>query len=55
MLRATTFVDGKGVPVAGGDGGTTLQYRCGRRKVRVASNGDNSGEWKGLTVKQWRR
>jgi hypothetical protein len=49
------FVDGEKAPVASGDGGTTLQYWCGEGKVRVASIGDNNGEWEGLTVKRWRR
>jgi hypothetical protein len=54
MLRAAAFVGGEGAPVAGSGGGMTLQCRCGRRKVRAASNGDNSGGWKGLTVKRRR-
>jgi hypothetical protein len=41
--------------VAGGDGGMTLKCRCGRGKVRAASNGDNDGGWEGLTVKRRRR
>jgi hypothetical protein len=54
MPRVAAFVGGEGAPVAGSDGGTTLQCRCEKRKVRAASNGDNSGGWKGLTMK-WRR
>jgi hypothetical protein len=54
MLRAAAFIGGEGAPMAGDDGGMTLQCRCRRRKVRAASNGDNDGGWKGLTVKRWR-
>jgi hypothetical protein len=43
MLRVAVFVGGEGVLVAGGDGGTGLQCRCRKRKVRAASNGDNGG------------
>jgi hypothetical protein len=46
---------GGGALVASGDGGTTLQCQCGRRKVRAASNGDNGGRWKGLIMKRRRR
>jgi hypothetical protein len=45
MLWAVTFINREGAPVADGDGGTTLQCRCGRGKVRAASNGDNGGGW----------
>jgi hypothetical protein len=45
MLRAATFVSGERAPVAGGDGGTTLQCQYGRVEVRAASNGDNGGRW----------
>jgi hypothetical protein len=55
MLRATAFIGGEGAPMAGDDGGMTLQCRCRRRKVRAASNGDNDGVWKGLTMKRRRR
>jgi hypothetical protein len=52
ILQAVAFVVREGAPVAGGDGGTALQCWCRRRKVRAASNGDNDGGWKGLTVKR---
>jgi hypothetical protein len=55
MLLVVAFVGGEGAPVASGDGGTTLQCRCGRRKVRVASYGDNGGGLKGLIVKRRRQ
>jgi hypothetical protein len=55
MLWVVVFIGGEGAPVAGGDGGTTLQCRRERGKVRVASNGDNNGRWEGLTVKRRRR
>jgi hypothetical protein len=54
MHRAAAFISGERTPVAGGDGGTTLQCRCGRGKVRVASTGDNGGGWEGLTLKRRR-
>jgi hypothetical protein len=50
-LRTMTFIGGERAPVASGDGGTGLQCRCGRGKVRAASIGENGGGWKGLTVK----
>jgi hypothetical protein len=49
-----TFVSGERAPVAGGDGGMTLQRRCRRGKVRVASIRDNGGRWEGLIVKRRR-
>jgi hypothetical protein len=55
MPWVAAFVGGEGAPVAGSDGGTTLQCCCEKRKVRAASNGDNSGGWKGLTMKRRRR
>jgi hypothetical protein len=55
MLLAAAFISGEGALVVGGDRGTSPQCRCGRGKVRVASSGDNSGGWKGLTVKRRRR
>jgi hypothetical protein len=55
MLQAATFISGEGAPVAGGNRGTALQCRRGRGKVRAGSNGDNGGEWEGLTVKRQRR
>jgi hypothetical protein len=54
MLWAAAFISGEGAPVAGGDGGTTLQCRRRRGKVKAASNGDNGGGWEGLTVKRQR-
>jgi hypothetical protein len=54
-LETAVFVGGERAPVAGGDGGTTLQCWCRRGKVRAASIGDNSGGWEGLTVKRRRR
>jgi hypothetical protein len=55
MLWVAVFIGGEGAPVASGDGGTTLQCRRERGKVRVASNGDNGGRWEGLAVKRQRR
>jgi hypothetical protein len=54
MLRAATFIGGEGSPVAGGNGGMTLQCQCGGGKVRGASTRDNGGRWGGLTVKRRR-
>jgi hypothetical protein len=50
MLREAAFDGGEAAPVA--DGGMTLQCRCRRGMVRVASNGENGGGWKGLTMKR---
>jgi hypothetical protein len=55
MLLVVAFISGEGAPVAGGDGGMALECQCGRRKVRAASNGDNGGGWKGITMKRQRR
>jgi hypothetical protein len=52
MLRAAAFIGGEGALVAGGNGGTTLQCRHGRGKVRATSNWDNGGGWEGLTMKR---
>jgi hypothetical protein len=38
-LVTEAFISGERAPVAGGDGGTSLQCRCGRGKVRAASIG----------------
>jgi hypothetical protein len=54
MLWAAAFISEEGAPVAGGDGGMTLQCQRRRGKVKAASNGDNGGGWEGLTVKRQR-
>jgi hypothetical protein len=53
-LGTMAFIGGERAPMAGGDGGTALQCRCRRGKVRAASIGDNGGGWEGLTVKRQR-
>jgi hypothetical protein len=35
MLRAVAFIGMEGAPMAGGDGGTSLQCRCGGGEVRA--------------------
>jgi hypothetical protein len=45
MLWAAAFIGGEGAPVAGSDGGMSLQSRRGTGEVRPVSNGDNGGGW----------